>query len=86
MKNRPHLNVMGFLAFTKTGVPSLFSSNPVRITASFHSGRMVVISSSRLMRPRSTHCIAATQVTSLVADARQKVDSADKGWESGSGL
>ena len=46
----------------------------------------MVMSSSRLMRPRSTHCIAATQVTSLVAEARQKVDSADKGLESGSGL
>jgi hypothetical protein len=77
---------MGFLAFTKIGLPSFFSSNPLRITASFHSGRTVVMSSSRLMRPRSTHCIAATQVTSLVAEARQKVDSADKGLESGSGL
>jgi hypothetical protein len=77
---------MAFLAFAKIGLLSFFSSNPVTITASFHSGRTAVMSSSRLMRPRSTHCIAATQVTSLVAEARQKVDSVDKGLESGSGL
>jgi hypothetical protein len=52
---------------------------PVKITASFNSGKWTDTSSSKPMRPRSMHCIAATDVASLVADAMQKVVDSDIG-------
>jgi hypothetical protein len=44
------------------------------------------MSSSKSTKPRSTSCMAATQVTSLVADARQIVVSNDAGGDPSSGL
>lgn len=45
---------------------SSLSSKPMSIFGSFHSGRIVEASSSSLSWPRSTHCITAMVVKSLV--------------------
>ena len=63
-----------------TGFPS---SILVKIWAPFNSGKKTETSSSRLMRPRSTHCITATEVASLVDEAIQKVVDSDTCFASG---
>jgi len=75
-----YLRVIVFFAFFKTGFPS---SIPAKIWTSLSSGKRTETSSSNPMRPRSTHCIAATEVTSLVDDAIQKVVAPDTGCASG---
>lgn len=61
-----------FSAFFKIG-SSLPSLNPVIISISLNSVKIRERSSSRVMRPRSTHCIAAIEVMSLVHEAKMKV-------------
>lgn len=78
-----YLRVIVFFAFFKTGFPS---SIPAKISASSSSGKRTETSSSNPMRPRSTHCITATEVASLVEDATQKVVVSDTGCASGSRL
>jgi hypothetical protein len=75
-----YLRVIVFFAFFKTGFPS---SIPAKICASLSSGNKPETSSSNPMRPRSMHCIAATEVASLVHDATQKVVASDTGVASG---
>lgn len=67
-------SVILFFAFTRIGFP-VPSSNPVIISGSFHSGKILETSSSRVKRPFSTHCSAAIVVMSFVHDATQKVVS-----------
>jgi hypothetical protein len=59
---------------------------PLQMRASFHSTSRSVTSSSRPMRPRSIHCIAATHVMSFVAEARTIREDFDTGGESFSRL
>jgi hypothetical protein len=66
--------VMGMVFFTNTGA-LVTRSKDVRISRSFNSGRNRQTSSSREKMPRSTQCIAATVVMSLVHDASQKTAS-----------
>jgi hypothetical protein len=54
-------------------------SKPVKMSRFLSSGRRRVTSSSSVIRPRSTHCKAATVVMSLVHEARQKVASTSSG-------
>jgi hypothetical protein len=54
-------------------------SKPVKMSRFLSSGRTRVTSSSSVIRPRSTHCKAATVVMSLVHEARQKVASTSSG-------
>lgn len=62
----------------KVGVPEP-SSNPLKISAPFNSGRIAVTSASRSNRPLSTHCIAAIDVINLVEDAYQNTASGEYG-------
>lgn len=78
-----YLRVIVFFAFFKTGFPS---SIPAKIWTSLSSGKRMETSSSNPMKPRSTHCITATEVASLVEDATQKVVASDTGCASGSRL
>lgn len=68
------------VAFVKVGL-SLPSSNPVRMSMSFSSGKSRVTSSSRENCPRSTHCRAATAVRTFPQDAIQNVVSKSRIWE-----
>ena len=54
-------------------------SKPVKISRFLSSGRTRVTSSSSVIRPRSTHCKAATVVMSSVHEARLKVASTSSG-------
>ncbi len=64
--------MIGRLDGTRIGVLSVVY--PESIEGDVNSGTWVEIGSSREMRPHSTHCIAAIDVMSLVAEARQNVD------------
>jgi hypothetical protein len=66
-----YLSVIWFFALRNMGLPSL--SNPSRTCASFHSWSTPDTSSSRPIRPLSTHCIAAMEVMNLVIDAIQNM-------------
>lgn len=49
------------------------SENPVRMSGLLSSGNTPETGSSSVIRPRSTHCIAAMLVMSLVHEAMMKV-------------
>src|SRR4051795_10761730 len=61
--------------FASSKIGCSFSSQPIKITVVFNSGKTRLMSSSKDTRPLSTHCKAATAVKSFVADASQNVTS-----------
>ena len=67
---RPHLNVIAFFLSSRIGLSS--PSNPVNIFCSANSGNHVATSSSRPIKPLSTHWSAAMLVKSFVWEARKK--------------
>ena len=75
---RTDLKVMGSFAVFVTGLPS--SSISTRISKPLSSGKMSITSASKSNKPRSTHCIAAILVTSVVQlDMRMTVSNAMRG-------
>lgn len=70
--------VMVLRLFFRMG--SLVSSKPVRISAFARSGRISSTSMSRLAWPRSTHCMTAIEVMSLVHDAMNNTVSISRGF------
>ena len=77
--NQSYRRVIFRSAGFKIGFP-VSLSKPVKISAALSSGRMVVTSLSRLSKPRSTHCIAATEVISFDDEAIQKTVSSEYGF------
>jgi hypothetical protein len=65
---------MVFTDLTKISFP-LSSSNPVKIFISLNLGINLVMSSSSVKSPPSTHCRAAIEVTNLVELAYKNVAS-----------
>lgn len=74
------MRVIGLVLSTRFGEPS--SLNPLRtfiLPSGARSGWACEISPSLVRRPRSTHCKAAREVSSLVQEAIHIVVSREKG-------